>query len=379
MYSAINCRESRILIIDQIGDELDALKKILQKEDFDIITSTSYQVIPEQAGKHQPDIILLNTFHSGTGCCQIIDQIRKNILSRDIPVIFLTSFDHHQEIFEQVNYRDIDFISKPFRKNEVLVRIRHQLSLLEARRTIAKQNEKLQRMMESRDKLYSIIAHDLRSPIGTIKMINEVIGSEKERIADPKIRRLFEMIAETTDEAFALLENLLQWSKNVTNKSKITRLNFDLSHAVKQVILLFENIAQTKNITLTSQIATETMVYADEDMIKTVLRNLISNAVKFTHPDGKISITAEQDDTHTTISVKDNGQGIKKENQGKILQDDTHFTSYGTKNEKGSGFGLLLCRDFVKINKGKIGFESEEGKGTTFFFTLPNQHKSVKD
>lgn len=375
MPSEINCRESRILIIDQIGDELDTLQKILQEEHFEVITSATYQAIPEQAGKYQPDIILLNTLHSDTGCCQIIEQIRKNGSSKDIPVIFLTSFEDNQEVFKQANYRGIDFISKPFRENEVLVRIHHQLSLLEARHTIAKQNEKLQRIMESRDKLYSIIAHDLRSPIGTIKMINEVIGNEKERITDPKISRLFEMITETTDEAFALLENLLQWSRNVTDKSKIARRNFDLSHSIKQVTLLFENIAQAKNITLTSHIPTETIVYADEDMIKTVLRNLISNAIKFTYPGGKVNLTAGQGETHTTISVKDNGQGIKKENQERILQDDAHFTSYGTKNEKGSGFGLLLCRDFVKMNKGKIGFESEENKGTTFFFTLPNEHK----
>lgn len=375
MPSEINCRESRILIIDQIGDELDTLQKILQEECFEVITSATYQAISEQSGKYQPDIILLNTLHSGTGCCQIIDQIRKNTSSKDIPVIFLTSFEDNQEVFKQVNYRGIDFISKPFRGNEVLVRIRHQLTLLEARHTIAKQNEKLQRIMESRDKLYSIIAHDLRSPIGTIKMINEVIGNEKERITDPKISRLFEMITETTDEAFALLENLLQWSRNVTDKSKVARRNFDLSHSIKQVILLFENIAQAKNIKLASHIPAETIVYADEDMIKTVLRNLISNAIKFTYPGGKVNLTAERGETHTTISVKDNGQGIKKENQERILQDDAHFTSHGTKNEKGSGFGLLLCRDFVKMNKGKIGFESEENKGTIFFFTLPNEHK----
>lgn len=225
--------------------------------------------------------------------------------------------------------------------------------------------------MESRDKLYSVIAHDLRAPIGTIKMIAASLENERNQMTDPHILKSFDMIHETTEEAYNLLENLLRWSRNQNGKTRIYPTTFDLSKAIYHVLALFTAIADSKGINVNNHSKANVTVYADEDMIRTVLRNLLSNAIKFSFPGGQIDVGLSEMPDMVMVSVKDNGQGIKKELQSKLLKGNEYISTYGTHNEKGSGLGLILCRDFVKMNKGKLWFSSQENKGTTFYFTVP--------
>lgn len=225
--------------------------------------------------------------------------------------------------------------------------------------------------MESRDKLYSVIAHDLRAPIGTIKMIAASLENERNQMTDPHILKSFDMIHETTEEAYNLLENLLRWSRNQNGKTRIYPTTFDLSKAIYHVLALFTAIADSKGISVNNHSKANVTVYADEDMIRTVLRNLLSNAIKFSFPGGQIDVGLSEMPDMVMVSVKDNGQGIKKELQSKLLKGNEYISTYGTHNEKGSGLGLILCRDFVKMNKGKLWFSSQENKGTTFYFTVP--------
>ena len=176
----------------------------------------------------------------------------------------MTSENH---IPECLNYDNIDFITKPFRPQELVIRVQHQLSLLRAERVIRRQNEKLKKSLEARDKLYSIIAHDLRAPIGTIKMINSSIEAQKVKIKDPQISKLFEMINETTEEAFNLLENLLRWTRNQNGKTKIYATLFNLTPVARQVVSLFSAIANAKEIELINRIEGKFDIFADEDMI----------------------------------------------------------------------------------------------------------------
>ncbi|RHV94703.1 sensor histidine kinase [Odoribacter sp. OF09-27XD] len=317
------------------------------------------------------DLILLQYETLVPGQCNIIHRIRQNKSTRNTPVIFIASANDSNIIGECLNFESTDFVTLPLREKELILRIRHQLSLIEAQRTIKQQNEQLQQTLQARDKLYSVIAHDLRSPIGTIKMINAAIETEKEKITNPSIRKKFEMINETTEEAYNLLENLLRWTRNRHGKTKVIPTLFDLSIATRQVLSLFTTIAKAKNIRLTNQLLHSLPVYADEDMIKTVLRNLISNAIKFTYPDGNIELYSTVEKDYVTIAIKDNGQGIKKEDQKYLLQENHSVSTYGTRNEKGSGLGLILSQEFIKLNNGKLYFTSAEGQGTTFYFALP--------
>lgn len=209
-------------------------------------------------------------------------------------------------------------------------------------------------------------------------MILEAIDHQKEKISDMNIRHLIKMLQETTDEAYLLLENLLVWSNSRNGVLQPYRQEFSLSEAVKEVIALQANIAEAKGINICNHIVGSNTGYADVNMVKTVLRNLLSNAIKFSYTGGKIEVDCKEENNFLTISVKDYGQGISEEHQRSLLDEGLHFISYGTQKEKGSGLGLQLCKDFVKLNHGKLWFESKEGEGTTFYFSVPCKSEFIK-
>lgn len=364
-----------LLLIISSPQEASAIQNMLKSKNFNILIASDEQEALCISKEVIPDIILLDIEVSAPREFSVLQLLKRKKITKSIPILFFTTVEYEDIISECLNFNNTDFITKPFRKKELLIRIRHQLSLLTAQQIIRRQNERLKRTMESRNKLYSVIAHDLRSPIGTIKMINATIESEKDRINDPKIRRLFEMVNETTEEAFNLLENLLRWSRNQTGKTKVIPQHFDLFAMIRQISSLASMIAKAKNITLSYQQDAPLMIYADEDMVKTILRNLLSNAIKFTYSGGTVDIRVTHTDEQVTVTVKDNGRGINKETLNRLLKGDQSITTNGTQNEKGSGLGLLLCREFIRMNKGKLWCESEENKGTAFYFSLPLERK----
>lgn len=361
-----------ILLIISSFEEPDKAVNLLQEARFKVLQAKDEQEAIRIAGEHLPDLILLDIDKSAQTETSIIRDLKSNRATRLIPVLFIASIANESYIPECLTYDHVDFITKPFRPQELMIRIQHQLLLLRAQRTIRRQNEKLRQTLEARDKLYSVIAHDLRAPIGTIKMINSSIENQRSKIKDPGILKLFEMINGTTEEAFNLLENLLRWTRNQNGKTKVYASTFNITPAIRQVASLFASIACAKEIKIYNHSEVDVYVYADEDMIKTALRNLLSNAVKFTYPGGRIDIDATATAAGALVSIKDNGKGIANDIQPKLLKNNEYTTSYGTRNEKGSGLGLVLTNDFIKMNKGKFWFVSQEGVGTTFFFTLPH-------
>jgi signal transduction histidine kinase len=181
---------------------------------------------------------------------------------------------------------------------------------------------------------------------------------------------LLEMINISSETAYNLLENLLQWARTQTGKIKFNPENFDLSENVNSVIDLHCVIAQKKGVSLKNNIAPHTLVYADENMINTVLRNLISNAIKFSNPDGNIIISTNKTDGYVEVNVIDKGVGMSRESLGKLFRIDTYYSTSGTFGESGTGLGLIICKEFVEKNNGRIKAISSEEKGTTLSFTL---------
>ena len=372
-----NCQYTLLVITSSFSDP-EKILKTLREADFMLLEASNQQEAIQRIRTTSPDLILLDIDKSVRQENTILQDFKTNKITGAIPVLFITSMTSENHIPECPNYDNIDFITKPFRPQELVIRVQHQLSLLRAERVIRRQNEKLKKSLEARDKLYSIIAHDLRAPIGTIKMINSSIEAQKAKIKDPQISKLFEMINETTEEAFNLLENLLRWTRNQNGKTKIYATLFNLTPVARQVVSLFSAIANAKEIELINRIEGKFDIFADEDMIKTVLRNLISNAIKFTYTGGQVELSLADSGDYWTIYVKDNGKGIPKDLQAHLLKSDEYITTYGTHNEKGSGLGLILCRDFIRMNKGKLHFYSQEGIGTTFYFTIPKASSSAE-
>ena len=372
-----NCQYTLLVITSSFRDP-EKILKTLREADFMLLEASNQQEAIQRIRTTSPDLILLDIDKSVRQENTILQDFKTNKITGAIQVLFINSMTSENHIPECLNYDNIDFITKPFRPQELVIRVQHQLSLLRAERVIRRQNEKLKKSLEARDKLYSIIAHDLRAPIGTIKMINSSIEAQKVKIKDPQISKLFEMINETTEEAFNLLENLLRWTRNQNGKTKIYATLFNLTPVARQVVSLFSAIANAKEIELINRIEGKFDIFADEDMIKTVLRNLISNAIKFTYTGGQVELSLADSGDCWTIYVKDNGKGIPKDLQTHLLKSDEYITTYGTHNEKGSGLGLILCRDFIRMNKGKLHFCSQEGIGTTFYFTIPKASSSAK-
>ncbi|MBD9179025.1 MAG: hybrid sensor histidine kinase/response regulator [Odoribacter splanchnicus] len=368
----IHNNQYTLLVVTSSFEEPGEILETLREAAFQVTTARDFDEIVHAAKLKQPDLLILNVKPSEEQEeYAIIRRMKRHKDTRGISMLFIAAITEQTYIPDCLFYDNVDFISKPFRPKELVIRIQHQLSLMEAKKTICLQNQKLQKTMESRDKLYSVIAHDLRAPIGTIKMIAASLENERNQMTDPHILKSFDMIHETTEEAYNLLENLLRWSRNQNGKTRIYPTTFDLSKAIYHVLALFTAIADSKGISVNNHSKANVTVYADEDMIRTVLRNLLSNAIKFSFPGGQIDVGLSEMPDMVMVSVKDNGQGIKKELQSKLLKGNEYISTYGTHNEKGSGLGLILCRDFVKMNKGKLWFSSQENKGTTFYFTVP--------
>lgn len=368
----INPAEFKLLVVDDVQTNVLLLKALLGKEGYGILVANNGQEALEVIRNENPDLILLDVMMPGMDGFEVAERLKSEEFRCEIPIIFLTALDDTQSIVNGFKLGVGDFISKPFRKEELMVRIKHQLSLVAARRIIEEKNEELRKTIAGRDKMYSVIAHDLRSPMASMKMLlNTIMMSvEKDKI-DPDIFDMLEMSNKTSEEVFSLLDNLLKWTKSQLSKLTVIPQKLDISGLADGVVEVMNSVAEVKHIKLIRTDHESFFVYVDIEMIKSILRNLISNAVKFSNPDSEIKVGIKAEDGKVIVSVTDSGKGIKKEDQHKLLKDSTHFTTYGTNSEEGSGLGLLLCRDFARKNGGELWFESEENLGSVFSFSLP--------
>ncbi len=240
---------------------------------------------------------------------------------------------------------------------------------------IQTQNEQLQELNATKDKFFGIIAHDLRNPFNGILGISELLVSSRDSFTHEETTSMIKMIRDSSQHAFNLLDNLLEWSKAHTGRMDFNPENFMFDKLLKEVVSLLENLSNQKNITINYQIAENLKVFADQNMINTILRNLITNAIKFTDTNGEINVKVVQQGAEIIVNVSDTGIGISENDINKLFKISEKITSRGTNNEKGTGLGLLLCKEFVEKHGGKIWVESQLGKGSDFIFTLPVQHQ----
>lgn len=317
-------------------------------------------------------MILLDVMMPDMDGFEVAQRLKKDPQTAEIPIIFLTALNSTGDIVKGFQVGANDFISKPFNKEELLIRVKHQVSLIEAKRIILAKTEELRRTIIGRDKLYSVIAHDLRSPMGSIKMVLNmlILNLPSDKIGD-EMYELLTMANQTTEDVFALLDNLLKWTKSQIGKLKVVYQEIDLVEVVEGVIEIFTMVAGLKKIQIKLQAPEELEVNADIDMVKTVVRNLLSNAIKFSNEGTEVLVKVEAIDGLAVVSVQDHGCGIDEESQKKLLHTDTHYSTFGTNNEEGSGLGLLLVQDFVQKNGGDLWFTSKKGEGSIFGFNLP--------
>jgi signal transduction histidine kinase len=256
-----------------------------------------------------------------------------------------------------------------FRNYSQKRKLSEQLAL--QNKDISAQNLQLEELVHVKDRLFSIIGHDLRGPIHTISRMMDLI-KEKSLSADESDYWI-EKVSETLVITSHLVENLLYWAKSQMEGIHTNPASFDVQKTIEQNIILLKARAAEKQVLVTGiETAKSETVYGDETMIDIVIRNLAENAVKFSKAGDTVIIAAEKSDAFTVITVKDNGKGIPEESKAKIFDKFSSYTTFGTASEKGSGLGLLLCKELVEKNNGTLWFESMEGIGSSFHFTIPS-------
>jgi PAS domain S-box-containing protein len=238
-------------------------------------------------------------------------------------------------------------------------------------------NNKLQQLNSTKDKFFSIIAHDLRSPLGTFKQMTEMLHDSYGSFSEEELIEFLDIMKNSSKNIFELLENLLEWSRSQRRTIKYEPLDINLFFHSDNILHLLKPVSDNKKIKIINAIKRSIFIKADHNLLNTILRNLIMNAIKFTYQDGEIIINSEQNNNEIIISVKDSGVGMTKEQIEKLFRIDSSISTQGTNLEKGTGLGLILCKEFVELHGGKIWVESEIGKGSTFYFTMPKSLNNI--
>ena len=369
--SQINRSDYKILIVDDVVSNVLLLKILLTNEKFQVCTASNGNMCIEKAKSEHPDLILLDVMMPDLNGFDTAVILKKDLETQEIPIIFLTALNNPSDLVKGFQVGANDFLTKPFNKEELVMRVMHQIQLVAAKRIIVKQNEELKRTISNRDKMYSVIAHDLRSPMASIRMVlNLAVNVVPKDVVGEEIFGLLDKANRESEETHDLLDNLLKWTKSQTGRLSVVYQDLDLDDIVPGVVDIFQMIAEMKKIDLKYLPAEEKLtVRADNDMIKTIIRNFLSNAIKFT-PEGKgIEVFYTREGDFARISVRDHGVGIAPERVETIFR--TGETTYGTGGEEGSGLGLQLCHDFARKNGGDARVESTLGDGSTFSFTIP--------
>ncbi len=369
--SQINRSDYKILIVDDVVSNVLLLKILLTNEKFQVCTANCGKMCIEQAKTEKPDLILLDVMMPDINGFDTAVILKKDPELKEIPIIFLTALNNPSDLVHGFQVGASDFLTKPFNKEELVIRVMHQITVVAAKRFIEKQNKELMATINNRDKMYSVIAHDLRSPMASIRMVlNLVVASTSPDIVGPELFELLDKANKESEEVHDLLDNLLKWTKSQTGRLNVVLQDFDLNDTIPGVVDIFEMIAQTKHIKIEyTAPATPLVVRADNDMLKTVVRNFMSNAIKFSPENSSIEISMAAEGEFAKISVRDHGVGIAADRIESIFRKGE--TTYGTGGEEGSGLGLQLCQDFARKNGGDCSVESVIGEGSVFSVFVP--------
>jgi two-component system sensor histidine kinase/response regulator len=369
-----------VLIVDDIAENLQVLGNILNELDIEFSYATSGKEALEAVSFNKPDLILLDVNMPEMTGFEVCEILKKNPDTRDIPVIFLTAKTEPEDVIKGLTVGGIDYVTKPFNTKELTARVNSHLELSISRRIITAQKDELHKLniqleetIASKDKFFSIIAHDLRSPFNTLIGFSDLLLKSFDDREPEEIKKFLKHINDSSQLGFNLLNNLLEWSRSQTGEIKYEPVLFDFAQLVDEVIDLHSGTAEKKKIKLDGSGLAIGEVNADRKMIYTVLRNLVSNALKFTQPGGEIRISGKDMGNEFEISVSDSGVGIPANKLDKLFSISENISTQGTDNEMGTGLGLLLCKEFVEKNGGKIRVQSAVGKGSEFLFTIPKK------
>jgi two-component system, sensor histidine kinase and response regulator len=353
-----------ILIVDDVAKNIQLVAKFLTKEGYNLYFAQSGEAALKQIEGRVFDLILLDIMMPKMDGFEVCRRIKSNSKTQQVPIIFLTAKTDDDSISKGFDAGGVDYVTKPFNPSELLARVKTHIRL--------QQREKdLRELNNAKNTLFSIIGHDLKTPFFTIMGLADILLTNYDEYPDSERKELISFINESAKASHILLDNLLSWTRMQTGTIKSEPVCIDIEQIVNENLALLQSQAITKEVELKAIIEGEISVFADLNMLNTILRNLINNAIKFTPRLGSVRIEVSKNETHAIISVVDTGIGIPSEKLERLLSDKKPASTLGTENESGTGLGLVLTKGFVQLNNGTIQVESIAGMGTTFRFTLP--------
>jgi signal transduction histidine kinase/ligand-binding sensor domain-containing protein len=241
----------------------------------------------------------------------------------------------------------------------------------EQSKILNQQKDQLQQLNSTKDKFFSIIAHDLRSPFQSLLGLSDMLIEELNESNSAEQKKFANMMHDSSYHIYELVENLLTWSKTQRNNMSFEPVEIDISTIIENILALLQPNFDQKNISSEKHFSSLKHGYADKNMIEMVIRNLVTNAIKFTPQYGKICVSLTENNDHLQVEIRDNGVGITATDQLKLFRIDSNFSNKGTNGEEGTGLGLIICKEFIEKNNGRIWIESKPREGSSFFFTVP--------
>ncbi|MGN8226736.1 hybrid sensor histidine kinase/response regulator [Gracilimonas sp. BCB1] len=371
-----NTERGFVLIVDDVPKNLQLLGTTLREAGYKVAAVSKPEQVLDSALKYMPDLILLDVMMPGKSGFEVCEELKAHSDLKHIPVIFLTAKVEQESVVHGLNLGGADYVTKPFNTQELLARVDTHISLKQSKDKLKEQNQKLEELSLMKDRIYSVIGHDLRGPVNGISGVINMLLNDLENTDPQKLKRFLTLINESSTNLWNLLTDLLSWARVQSKELKVNRSNFYLLRAIEDDAKAMKLIADKKAIKIRIHPEEDFEINADKSFIRTIIRNFLSNALKFSDKNGStIDINIEFNE-NLKISVKDHGIGMSEQVKERLFKME-HPKDESSMNINGAGFGLLLCNELAKLHSGSITVESEEGTGSTFTLVIPQTEQKV--
>lgn len=362
--------DAYLLLVDDSLENLNVLGSILMANKYKISLARDGASALKILEEIKVDLILLDIMMPDMDGYEVCSRIKQNPVLSDIPVIFISALNESKDIIKGFDAGGVDYITKPFKAEEVVARVGTHVKL-------KKQNAELKKLNADKDLFISILAHDLRSPFHNLISLTELLKSNLPKFNTIEIDSKLNVILDFSLNLYKLLEDTLLFAKSQSNRLAFNPEKLNLSKIYAEVMDKHKLSCEDKQLVVNKSLHKQDVVFADAFLLKVILDNLIANAIKFSHKGGVLNISSVETDNEILIEIADTGVGIKPLILSRLFDITTFYSTRGTANEKGTGLGLILCKELVEKHGGNINVESEPNKGSKFRFSLPLNRKDL--
>ncbi len=360
----------RVYIVEDEAIIADDLQRVLERMGY-IVLGTSSTGLDAIANiiETQPDIVMMDIMLKGD--LDGIATVDKLYEDYQCPVIYLTAYADEKTLRRAKLTEPFGYILKPFMDREVYATIETALYKFQMERRLAESEFKLRELNQAKDKLFSIVSHDLRNQVFGLTSMTNFLSKKFVELEQEESKEMIDTIHHAVKHLYNLLDNLLQWAQVQTSGIQFKPHDMDMAHIVRHAVEAYQENLRMKSITLINQAQEECVMRGDSQLLLSALQNLLSNAIKFTPVGGFITITATATPTHVDVAIADTGIGMNKSEIEELLAETHHHSRRGTQNERGTGLGLILAKEFIELHNGSLSIQSIPQIGTTCTISVP--------